>query len=335
MRSALALRSGAGATLLLALGACSGERTPGETVRVTIPQGASLATVVDTLEARGVISAATLFRTYARARGASRVIKAGQYDLNPSDRWKHILEDLTTGRVVTEELTIPEGFTLQQMVAPIALITRLPEDSVAARLLSSEETRTWPTPGPSLEGYLFPDTYRFAPGVSVDLVVREMLDRYQEIWTEERRQARSAAELSEREVMTLASIVQAEAAQLEEMPVIASVYLNRLAVGMPLQADPTVIYALGGPRERLLFAAIDSVADSPYNTYQHAGLPPGPIAAPGEAAIDAVLHPEESDFLYFVARPGGTHIFTRTLVEHNKAVARARRERAARRAPGG
>jgi UPF0755 protein len=109
------------------------------------------------------------------------------------------------------------------------------------------------------------------------------------------------------------------------MPTIAAVYLNRVRRSYPLQADPTVLYALGGYRARLLFAAIDSVADHPYNTYAHAGLPPGPIGAPGEAALNAVLAPADADFMYFVARPDGSHIFTRTLSEHNRAVAMARR----------
>ena len=127
-------------------------------------------------------------------------------------------------------------------------------------------------------------------------------------------------------LVTLASIVQAEARTPDEMPVIASVYHNRLARGQLLQADPTVLYALGGHRTRLLFAAMDSVADHPYNTYTHAGLPPGPIGSPGTAALDATLNPAQTDFYYFVARPDGTHVFSRTLAEHNQAVARLRDE---------
>lgn len=126
--------------------------------------------------------------------------------------------------------------------------------------------------------------------------------------------------------MTLASIVEAEARKAEEKPRIAGVFLNRLDIGYPLQADPTVLYALGEHRDRLLYAAIDSVAGNPYNTYTEPGLPPGPIGAPGAAAIDAVLEPEEHDYLYFVARPDGTHEFNRTLEEHNRSRARLRQE---------
>ena len=126
--------------------------------------------------------------------------------------------------------------------------------------------------------------------------------------------------------LTLASFIQAEARQVQEMPVISGVYHRRLDLGWLLQADPTVLYALGGPRDRLLFAAIDSVADSPYNTYTQGGLPPGPIGAPGDLAISAALQPE-GDFLFFVARPDGSHVFTRSLADHNRAVAESRRLR--------
>ncbi len=137
--------------------------------------------------------------------------------------------------------------------------------------------------------------------------------------------------MTEAEVMTLASIVQAEARRLDEMPRISGVYHNRLGLDWLLQADPTVLYALGGTRQRLLFAAIDSVADNPYNTYAHSGLPPGPIGAPGEAAIDAALNPVD-DYLYFVAWTDGSHVFTRSLSEHNRARENANRAREAQRA---
>ena len=132
--------------------------------------------------------------------------------------------------------------------------------------------------------------------------------------------------MSEGELVTLASIIQAEARQVAEMPTISAVYHNRLRQGYLLQADPTVQYALGVRRERLLFAAIDSVADHPYNTYTQRGLPPGPIAAPGEAALSAALYPTDEPYLYFVARPDGSHVFTRSLEEHNRARVAARRE---------
>jgi UPF0755 protein len=271
------------------------------------------------------VSNPKLFRGYARLRKDDRRVHAGQYVFPPGASWARLLGDLTAGRVVTEALTIPEGFTLKQMAPRIAVITGMDPDSVLASLQGDSVHIPWEVPGPGLEGYLFPDTYRFAPGVPLAEVVRAMVSRYREVWTDERLTRMDSLGLSEGEVVTLASIVQAESRLPDEMPLVASVFHNRLRLGYPLQADPTVLYALGGTRPRLLYAAMDSVADSPYNTYTHPGLPPGPIGAPGVTALEAVLNPAETDFLYFVAHPDGSHVFSRTLSEHNRAVAETRR----------
>lgn len=316
----------------LALG-CQEPR--GEPIDVTVPAGAGLGTVVDTLTARGIVGRPLLFRAYVRLRRADTEIRAGRYALRRGEVWSRIVDDLTEGRVLTESVTIPEGFTLRQMAPRLAAVTDLPPDSVAEWLVGDSLHLRYDVPGPGLEGYLFPDTYRFAPGIPLDEVVRTMVERYRSFWTP-RRQARLVVlGMTEREVVTLASIIQAESRVVDEMPLISGVYHNRLDRNHPLQADPTVLYALGGHRERLLYAAIDSVADHPYNTYARAGLPPGPIVAPGERALEAALHPAETDFFYFVARPGGEHIFTETLAEHNRAKVRARRERDSLRRSGG
>ena len=296
---------------------------PGAPVALTVPEGASLAEVADTLSARGIIRARPLFIAYARLMRSDTAIKAGPYELRERSSWSSALRSLTRGEVVTELLTIPEGFTFAQIAPRIAELSNLPVDSVLAVAQAPGQDSALGVPGPGLEGYLFPDTYRFARGVSPRTVLRAMTARYQSVWTPERRSRLDSLGLTELELVTLASIVQAEARRMEEMPQIAGVYHNRLERGMLLQADPTVLYALGGYRARLLFAAIDSVADNPYNTYTQAGLPPGPIGSPGEAAIDAALHPT-GDYLYFVASPDGSHVFTRSLAEHNQAVSRAR-----------
>lgn len=316
-----------GTSILLGLAAtllgCS-DQNDGSLEELTVPPGAPFGQVVDTLVQRGIVESGKLFSLFARVRGADRQVHAGQYRLREGQAWASILTDLTTGRVVTETVTVPEGFTLNQMASRLSGITGLDADSIAS-VISSLDPEDLGVPGPGLEGYLFPDTYRFVPGAELDVVVGAMADRYRSFWTDERRQHLVDLDMTEREIVTLASIVQAEAAKIDEMPIISGVYHNRLEIGQPLQADPTVLYALGGSRERLLYAAMDSVAGSPYNTYTHAGLPPGPIGAPGEAALDAALQPSETDFFYFVARPGGEHTFSATLSEHNRAVARARR----------
>lgn len=313
----------AGLVLLLACG--SGELGP--SMEVTVPEGATFQQIVDTLADRELVGSERLFGLYARFRGDDREIRAGRYELRRGQSWDAILSTLTSGRVLTDPVTIPEGFTLDLIARRLGEVTGRDADSLAAALREEGRAAALDVPGPGLEGYLFPDTYHFAPGSGLDAVLKAMADQYRAFWTPERRRTLDRLEMSERQVVTLASIVQAEARKVEEMPVISSVYHNRLRLGYPLQADPTVLYALGGPRERLLYAAMDSVADHPYNTYTHPGLPPGPIGSPGAAALDAALEPADTDYLYFVAYPGGEHIFSRTLAEHNRAVARARRAR--------
>lgn len=296
------------------------------TVAVTVPAGANFGAVVDTLEARELVCRSRLFRLYARFKGLDTEVRSGEYRFLRGTSWSGLLRDLTEGRVVTEAMTIPEGFTLVQMAPRFAEVTGTDPDSVQARITGDSLDAHWGVPGPGLEGYLFPDTYRFAKGAPLESVVGAMVEQYKASWTPERIALRHALGMSEREVVTLASIVQAEARQVEEMPLIASVYHNRLRRSYPLQADPTVMYALGGQRTRLLYAAMDSVADHPYNTYTHPGLPPGPIGAPGLAALEATLQPADTEYMYFVARTDGTHVFSRTLAEHNRAVAESRRD---------
>ena len=315
------------AAMLLA--ACGGEGG-GPDVEISVPSGAAFIHVVDTLEARGLVSQPLLFRIYARLKKAEGSVRSGRYVLREGDGWGHILDDLVSGRVVTVALTIPEGFTLRQIAPRIAELSGVDVAEVEALFSDRTNHDRWGVPGPGLEGYLFPDTYRFASGVPVEVVIREMVDRYHAYWTPARRARLEATGFTEGELVTLASVIQAEARRTEEMPRISSVYTNRVRRGWRLEADPTVLYALGGPRERLLYAAIDSVADHPYNTYRQEGLPPGPIGAPGALALDAALSPADEPFMFFVAHPDGFHTFTRTLAEHNRAKAasaRIRRQR--------
>lgn len=310
--------------LALVAVSCGGDPV-GDPLTFTVPRGASLQQVTDSLSMRGLIERPPLFRAYVRIKGKDRALKAGVYALRKGEGWDVIVEALSEGRVTSLPMTIPEGWTIAQMIPRIAAATGLPADTVLARVHSDSIAERWQVPGPGLEGYLFPDTYRFTPGSSLSAVLEAMTERYRSFWTPERRQRLTELQLTEREAVTLASIVQAEARRWEEMPRIASVYLNRVRKRMLLQADPTVLYALGGTRARLLFAAIDSVKDNPYNTYRQPGLPPGPIGSPGDAALRAVLEPEDSDLLYFVARPDGSHVFTHTLAEHVNATRTARR----------
>jgi UPF0755 protein len=302
-------------------------RGEGPPVRVEIPAGATLPRVAEILEEHDVVGSARLFHVYARLRGADRELKAGTYAMPTGSSAHAALRRLTRGEVETMAITIPEGFRLQQIAPRIAEITNAEEEEVEAYLERTDLVERHELPGPGLEGYLFPDTYRFALGVPVSAVVETMIERYSAIWTPERRARLERSAMTEAEVVTLASIIQAEARHVDEMRRISGVYHNRLQSGWLLQADPTVLYALGGYRERLLYAAIDSVQDHPYNTYASRGLPPGPIGSPGELAIEAALDPEEHDFMYFVAWPDGSHVFTSSLAAHNAAKENARRAR--------
>ncbi len=318
---------------LLIFGAGCGEPAPNPNIeRFVVPSGASLQQVSDTLSSRGIVRFPALFRLYVRMKGADSHIKAGTYELGQSSKWSETLDVLVSGRVVTLAFTIPEGWTIIQIAERLAPIVEDSAEAISQRLLDTALTDSLGAPGPTLEGYLFPETYRFAAGVPVELVAAELFQSYRNFWSRGRRERLDSIGMSEREIVTLASIVQAEARWVDEMPIIAAVYHNRLKRGMRLQADPTVQYALDSRKTRLLFQDIEAVADHPYNTYTHAGLPPGPIGSPGAAAIDASLNPAQVPFLYFVARDDGRHEFSRTLVEHNE---NTRRIRSSRRQVGG
>jgi len=293
-------------------------------IEFTIPAGASFAQVVDTLTSRDIVGSTFLFRALARVRGNDRAVRAGVYQVPIGIRWVPLLDRLVEGRVVNQPLTIPEGLTLKEIAGRISAFTGLEMEEVEG-FLRDADSEAWGIPGPGLEGYLFPDTYLFTPGTSLESIVRTMVDHHRSLWTEERLARAEELGLTPREVTTLASIVQGEARRTHEMPTISGVFHNRLRIGYLLQADPTVQYALAERRSRLLYADINSVSDHPYNTYTQPGLPPGPIGAPGREAIDAALHPETHNLLYFVARPDGTHIFTSSLEDHNRARVEARR----------
>ncbi len=308
--------------------ACGGEpEQDAEPLRVRVPVGASFAQVTDSLAAKDLVSAPFFFRLYARVLGVDDQVKPGTYAFRPGTGWKEILEDLRLGRVLTFRLVIPEGWDLQRIAPRLASLTGASADSVLALLADTAQPTRFGVPGPTLEGYLYPATYTFPVDAPLDSVIANLVSVYKAIWTPARRARADSIGMSEREVVTLASIIEKEARIRSEMPLISAVYHNRLRIGYPLQADPTVQYALGRHRARLLYADIDSVADHPYNTYRNPGLPPGPIASPSVDAVEAALYPADVDYLYFVARPDGSHVFTRSLAEHNRAKFEVRRNR--------
>jgi len=313
----------AGTALAAALAACGSGAGTGPAVRVTIPPHTSFRVASDSLAKAGVIRGARLFRVYASLRRGDRDIKAGTYLLHRGAGWNTVLDDLHRGKGLVHVVTVPEGWSLSQIAAAISTKLGQPADSVQAAARDTALLHELDVPTPTLEGYLFPDTYTFADGTTARAAVDAMVHRFEQVWKPEWTARLDTLHLSRNDVMALAAIVEKEARLPEERPVIAAVYLNRLRKGMLLQADPTVQYALGKHVARVYYKDLE--VDSPYNTYKHAGLPPGPIASPGRASIEAALYPANVPYLYFVAFPDGHHEFRTDLAGHEKAKLEARR----------
>jgi len=313
------------AAMLATMGALAACRGSGSgRVRVIIPHGSTLRVAAESLAHAGVVQSATMFRVYAKLRGSDRSIRAGTYVFQRGGSWGEVLDDLRGGKGLEHAITIPEGWSLYQIVPQLARVLDAPIDSVQAAVRDTALLHALDVPTPTLEGYLFPDTYVFPDGTTPRAAVRVMVDRFQRVWQPDWNQRLQALAMSRNDVMALASIVEKEARLPEERPVIAAVYLNRLKTGMLLQADPTVQYALGKHVTRVMYKDLE--IESPYNTYKHAGLPPGPIASPGRPSIVAALNPAKVPYRYFVAYPDGHHEFTTDFSRHSIAVRNARRE---------
>jgi UPF0755 protein len=316
------LIAGAAAVVAMLVLSCRGSGT-GE-VRVLVPRGATLRIAAESLAKAGVVQNATAFRLYGMLRGSDRSIRAGTYVFKRGTSWGEVLDDLRGGKGLEHAITIPEGWSLIQIVPQLARVLEVPVDSVRAAVRDPALLHRLDVPTPTLEGYLFPDTYVFPDGTTARTAVRVMVERFERVWQPEWNARLQALAMSRHDVMALASIVEKEARLPEERPVIAAVYLNRLKAGMLLQADPTVQYALGKHVARVLYKDLE--VESPYNTYKHTGLPPGPIASPGKPSILAALNPASVPYTYFVALPDGHHEFTTNFAAHNVAVRGARRE---------
>lgn len=313
------------------LAACATEGAPVR--RVTVPQGATFAAAADSLESAGVLRSPRLFRIYASLTGRDRDIKAGTYLLEPGLSWNELIQALSAGRGIEQNITVPEGLPLREIIPLLARSIGAPVESLWVSARDSTARRRLGVPTPDLEGYLFPDTYRFMYGTSAREAVREMVRRFEDVWEPSWNARLAELGMSRHAVITLASIVEKEARLAEERPVIAAVYHNRLRQGMPLQADPTIQYAIGEHRTRVLYR--DLKIESPYNTYRNRGLPPGPIASPGRASIEAALFPANVPYRYFVAHPDGHHEFRVTFEEHTAARRLVQRRPTARRGARG
>jgi UPF0755 protein len=301
--------------------------TPAPAVRsgprvVEIPAHRRFLDVARILDRAGVIRSPMGFALLTLARGNMRSLKAGEYRIPRGANTVAVLNMLAGGQVLQHTVVFHEGETVAELagqlsaegLATAAEVRRLARDALFLRTLD--------IPADSLEGYLFPDTYQFVKGMTPEEILARMVTRMRERVSPDLLAAARSRNLSFHELLTLASIIEKEAVDRSEMPLISAVFWNRLRIEMPLQADPTVQYAVGKERQRL--TRDDLLVESPFNTYRRLGLPPGPIASPGLSAIRAAVNPAAVSYLYFVAIDERHHRFSVTLAEHNAAVAKYR-----------
>ncbi len=289
---------------------------------VDIPPGTGTVAMGHRLADAGVVRGAATFRVAVWLRGAGRRLQAGEYRFDSPMSATAVVDKIARGDVYLRAITFREGLTIRQMAelyeargfGPAADFIRAADNSDAIRAVDPDAR--------DLEGYLFPDTYTLPRRATAEQLVSRMVTGFQKALTPELREHAAARGLSVRELVTLASIVEKETGKADERPLVAAVYANRLKIGMGLQCDPTVIYALeraGRFNGNLTREDLHNY-DSPYNTYRYAGLPPGPIAAPGRASLEAAATPADVAYLYFVSRNDGSHAFAATLEEHNRNV---------------
>ncbi len=310
-----------GLAALMTVGVAGCGTSERESVAVLIPKGVSFREAADSLHAHGLVRSPALFRKYAALMKRDRTIRYGRYIIARGASWNAILTALEQGRGIVFRVVVPEGWAVWDIVPEVATKLSVPEDSVEAAVRDTSLLRRVGAPRGTrtLEGYLFPDTYDFPDGATARQAIELMVQRFERVWKPEWTARATELKLTRHQVVTLASIVEKEVRRGSERPTVSAVYHNRLKIGQALQADPTVQYALGRRRPgRVLYR--DLRVNSPYNTYRRVGLPPGPIASPGAASLEAALYPADVTYRYFVAHPDGHHEFRNTYAEHLKAI---------------
>ncbi|UCG53447.1 MAG: endolytic transglycosylase MltG [Candidatus Latescibacterota bacterium] len=297
-------------------------------VLFTVNSGEPFSVIARRLSEEGLIKHRRAVSLYAWLRRYDRQVKAGTYNIARDESPRDIIKKLVMGDIHKVSVTIPEGFMIREIAGVLAAEFSTDSTSITDLFVDPDLRTELNVPGPTLEGYLFPDTYLIPWGSSPREIVRMMVRRLEEVFDDELRKRAREIELSRHEVLTLASIVEAETRLPKELPLVSAVYHNRLRRGMRLEADPTVAYGMGGYKGRLYYKDLE--IDSPYNTYRYEGLPPGPICNPGEAAIRATLYPDTTcHAIYFVAEGNGGHIFSLTLEDHLSAIQKVKRSRSA------
>jgi UPF0755 protein len=301
--------------------------TSAQSARVVLPPGSSFAAVTDSLAAHRVITNRRWFKLLARVRGVDRSVHAGVYEFPAGASEWRVLGMLAKGKKAALRFTVPEGLTIQDVASLAAERLGIPEKSfVASARDGKAASAILGIEVPSFEGFLRPETYILPADIDARELVRLMAEGFKSEWLPAWDARLDTLRMSRLELVTLASIVEGEARADDERETIAGVYRNRLRIGMALQADPTVQYAISlkrGKRKSRLFEK-DYQFRSPYNTYLNPGLPPGPVNSPGRRSLEAALYPASVRYLYFVARPDGRHVFSRTYSEHLRAIRQIR-----------
>lgn len=293
---------------------------------VRIPEGASVDQIAEILHQETVIIDTRAFKIMLRMEGLADRLKAGIFEISPLMTAQEVAEHIASGEIAMQRLTIPEGLRLTQIAervgrAELADAEEFMAAAVSDVVVGQVETQM-PLPEGTLEGYLFPETYDFPYDAGPEVIVRRMVREMEKRFYLPHREEIESRGLTFHEIVTLASLIEREARLDRERALISGVIQNRLNRGMKLQIDATVQYALPEHKERLLYA--DLRVESPYNTYRHAGLPPGPIASPGLASLTAALRPAQTDALFYVARTDGSHVFTPSYQDHLRAIERIR-----------
>jgi len=291
-------------------------------VFVEIPKGSSARTIARILADQGVVRSQWTFALLCRTR-SNRRLQAGEYYFDHPQTAFNVFDMLAAGKVFVLTVTVPEGYNIMQIADLLAegkLVSR--EDFLAAARDTTPIRDLAPT-APSVEGFLFPATYEFPRHITSAKIIAEMTQHFRTEWSALTAVTPLANGRTAQNIVTLASLVESETPKMDERPIIAGVFQNRLRIGMALACDPTVVYALEqkGAYDGTLTSA-DMHVDSPYNTYRNPGLPPGPIANPGEASLRAALQPATVDYLYFVADTEGGHFFSKSFAEHIRNIAR-------------
>ena len=301
-----------------------------QTKVVEIPKGMNAKGIAHLLKEERLIRNGLTFRILAKAKGVENRLQAGEYELRSSLNLSRILSKIEKGKILTHPFTIPEGYNIRQIAQVLEEKGLAGKERFLKLAKDSKLISQFNIQAESLEGYLFPETYRVPKGMKEEEIIKLMLSQFNKRVTEEERRRAEEIGFTLHQIIILASIIEKETAAPEEKALISAVFHNRLKAKKPLQSDPTVIYALGEAFDGNLRKE-DLRIDSPYNTYRYQGLPPGPIGNPGKEAIQAALYPADTDYLYFVSRNDGTHEFSSSLEEHNQAVWKYQKRRIDRR----